>query len=464
MNVQTSPTSAEGGYRRIESDVVIVGAGPAGSAAATHLAQAGLSVALLEKTDFPRDKVCGDALTPRAVRELHLMGMRPESSESAHTVWHRNRGLRLIGGGHRLEFDWPRVPGIPNYGLTRARMNLDADLAGYAAEAGAQLYTCTQALYPDFDKDGWIHGIMAVDTDKRGRKTTRQTFFAAPVVIAADGVSARMATALGLQRRTDRPMGVAIRTYHHSPRHADDRIESWLELHAPADSETATCAEQTPMTRVGTAEKALPGYGWLFPLGDGTVNIGLGMLDTSPYFGSVDYKQVLTQWLATMGDEWGLTETSQCAPVRSAALPMAFNRTPQVERGLVLIGDAAGMVSPFNGEGIDYAMQSGRIAAEVVSTYWRYPKSAFRARLGEYAHLMERELGTYFTLGRLFAQGIGRPELMRIAVNYGMSSPQIMRFAMKLLANLYVDGQGEQDIYDRIISGLNHLVPRTSTH
>lgn len=434
----------------IDADVVIVGAGPAGSTAAAHLAQAGFEVALLEKASFPRDKICGDALTPRAVRETQRLGI-PTRAEDG---WHPNRGLRLIGAGHRLEIDWPDVPGMPDHGLTRPRMKLDADLAAFAAECGAHLHENTMATHPILSADGWVIGVAARATDERGRKTGPELTFRAPVVIAADGVSSRMAVSLGIEKRDDRPMGVAVRTYHSSPRHDDDYIESWVELTAPT---------QTTASGQVTGGEVMPGYGWLFPLGDGTVNVGLGMLNTSPAFGQVDYRAVLRDWIAAMGHEWDIDETTELTPVRSAALPMAFNRTPHFHRGMLLIGDAGGMVNPFNGEGIDYGMEAARIAAEVISTYARYPEAARRRRLAEYPAAVRESFGSYFTLGRVFAELIGRPELMNLGIKYGMSSRLVMTFVVKLLANLYDDGSTtDRDAYDYVITALTRLTPATT--
>jgi len=349
--------------------------------------------------------------------------------------------------------DWPEVDGMPDYGLTRSRMNLDADLAHFARDCGAVLYENTFATEPELGADGAVTGVHTVATDDRGRKTGDQTLFRAPVVIAADGVSARMAVGLGIEKRDDRPMGVAVRTYYETPRSHDDRLESWLELRAPA-----------PPASGGTARlgEAMPGYGWLFPMGDGTVNVGLGILNTSPQFGKVNYPNVLREWIAAMGHEWSIGEEQMIGRIRSAALPMAFSRTPHLKSGVLLIGDAAGLVSPFNGEGIDYGMESARIAAEVVATHIRYPRAALHAALREYPQIIKESLGSYFTLGRGFASLIGKPALMDAGLKYGMGSEAIMKFAVKLLANLYRSGAtNERDMYDRIITALETLVPAT---
>ena len=154
---------------------------------------------------------------------------------------------------------------------------------------------------------------------------------------------------MGLQKRDNRPLGVAVRTYYTSPRHDDDWLESWLELWDGEPGEG----------------DLLPGYGWIFGVGDGTVNVGLGILNTSKAFQNVDYKDLLVRWLDHTPEEWGLREPNRTQPIRGAALPMGFNRKPHYADGMLLVGDAGGMVNPFNGEGIAYAMESGEMAAEV---------------------------------------------------------------------------------------------------
>ncbi|WP_291795108.1 FAD-dependent monooxygenase [Brevibacterium sp.] len=448
------------------ADVVVVGAGPGGSALAAHLAGAGMDVVLLEKSAFPRDKVCGDALTPRAVKELGLLGVPTPADEG----WHRNRGLRLIGGGHRVEIDWPGGE-FPDYGLTKARTGLDETLARFAQARGARLHEQTMATEPLTGADGWITGIRTVARDSRGRRTGAEAVVTAPLVVACDGVSSRTAVSMGREKRDDRPMGVAVRTYHSSPRHADPYLESWVELRAQTEGGLGGGVPGRRTARGRTADgrgtsaqapgEALPGYGWLFPLGDGTVNVGLGILDTSPQFGTVDYRQVLREWIGAMGHEWEIDETTQLERVRSAALPMGFNRTPHFADGLMLVGDSAGMVSPFNGEGIDYALESARIAADVIVTHQHKPRAAWRRALAEYPAIVRETLGGYVTLGRAFAALIGRPELMGLAIKYGMSVDALMAFAVRLMGNIQGNGR-DADLADRVIAALVRAVPKTT--
>jgi geranylgeranyl reductase family protein len=412
-----------------EADVIVVGAGPAGATTAFYLAQSGLDVLLLEKSRFPREKVCGDGLTPRAVKTLVGMGI----SVSEQDGWVRNKGLRVIGAGKRLELPWPELASYPGYGLVRTRLDLDETLARRAQQAGARLLEGITVTGPVRDeRSGRITGVAAKAADGGGERTYR-----ARVVVAADGNSSRLSVAMGLRKRDDRPLGVAVRTYYRTHRHDDDYLESWLDL--------------------WDGDRLLPGYGWIFGMGDGTSNVGLGLLNTSAAFGNTDYHALLRKWLEGMPAEWGFTEENRTQPIRGAALPMGFNRTPHYHQGLLLVGDAGGMVNPFNGEGIAYAMESGEILARtVVQALARSRRVETERVLAGYPHALSQAYGGYYALGRTFVKLIGKPTLMRIATKHSMGRPALMRFALKLLANL-TDPQG--DASDRLVNGLSRLAP-----
>ena len=414
------------------ADVIVVGAGPSGSATAHHLANAGLDVLLLEKSQFPRDKVCGDGLTPRAVKSLIRLGV--DTSEEA--GWLHNKGLRIMGGGVRLEMPWPELASYPNYGLVRPRADFDQILARQAEKSGARLHENTNVSGPILDeRTGRILGVTA-KISQDGVK--REVEYRAPLVVAADGNSTRLSIAMGLHKRDDRPMGVAYRTYYTSPRTQDDYLESWLEL--------------------WDGERLLPGYGWIFGMGDGTANVGLGILNTTTSFKNVDYRDLLRRWLKNTPGEWGFTEENRTEPIRGAALPMGFNRQPHYTKGLLLVGDAGGMVNPFNGEGIAYAMESGELAADVIAQ--ALARKTGRERelaLTAYPKILKDTYGGYYTLGRAFVKLIGNPKVMRLATQRGLSHPMLMKFTLKLLANL-TDPKGG-DAMDRIINGLAKVVP-----
>ena len=412
-----------------EADVIVVGAGPAGATTAFYLAQSGLDVLLLEKSRFPREKVCGDGLTPRAVKTLVSMGI----SVSEQDGWVRNKGLRVIGAGKRLELPWPELASYPGYGLVRTRLDLDETLARRAQQAGARMLEGVTVTGPVLDeRTGRITGVVAKAADGGDDRTYR-----ARIVVAADGNSSRLSVAMGLRKRDDRPLGVAVRTYFTSPRHDDDYLESWLDL--------------------WDGDRLLPGYGWIFGMGDGTSNVGLGLLNTSAAFGHTDYHALLRKWLEGMPAEWGFTEENRTQPIRGAALPMGFNRTPHYHEGLLLVGDAGGMVNPFNGEGIAYAMESGEILARtIVQALARSSRAETERVLAGYPHALSQAYGGYYALGRTFVKLIGKPTLMRFATKHSMGRPALMRFALKLLANLS-DPRG--DASDRLVNGLSRLAP-----
>jgi flavin-dependent dehydrogenase len=257
-------------------------------------------------------------------------------------------------------------------------------------------------------------------------------------VLAADGNSSRLAISAGLHKRDDRPLGVAVRSYYTSPRHDDNYLEAWLDL--------------------WDGDDLLPGYGWVFGMGDGTANVGLGLLNASAAFGHIDYRALLRRWLASMPPEWGLTEENRTQPVRGAALPMGFNRTPHYTDGLLLAGDAGGMVNPFNGEGIAYALESGEMAARTIVQALARPTAEGAERvLQGYPRALRDAWGGYYSLGRVFVKLIGKPAIMQFATRHGIKRPAVMRMTMKLLGNLTEPRGG--DAVDRMINALSRMTP-----
>ncbi|WP_410664511.1 geranylgeranyl reductase family protein [Amycolatopsis sp. lyj-84] len=417
-----------------DAEVIVVGAGPAGSTVATYLARAGVDVLLLEKTEFPREKVCGDGLTPRGVKQLIDLGI--DTSEDA--GWVHSRGLRILTGELTLELDWPDLTSYPPYGVSRTRQDFDDLLAKTAVKAGARLYERTTVTGAITGPTGRVIGVEA----KVGPEKTPVSY-RAPLVLACDGVSARLALSVGIQKNEKRPMGVAVRQYYKSPRHDDPFIEGHLELWDRSDPRDP---------------KLLPGYGWAFPLGDGTVNVGLGMLSTSAAFRSTDYRALLRQWLDGTPEEWGYREENAIGKVGGAGLPMGFNRTPHYRDGLLLLGDAGGMVSPFNGEGISAAMESAQLASEfVVQALARREGPSRERALEGYPRAVGELMGGYYRLGNVFAKLIGKPKIMHAATKYGLRINSILPLVYKGLSGCY-DAKGGDGV-DRLIAALARATP-----
>jgi geranylgeranyl reductase family protein len=428
--VASATTEAPSGADR-RADVVVVGAGPAGSSAAWHLASAGLEVVVLEKARFPREKVCGDGLTPRGVKALRDMGV----DTSAAAGWVRHRGLRVFGGGQVVEVDWPRLESWPDYGLIRARRDLDPMLAAHAEAAGARVHTEVTVTDPDFDDAGRVVGVRAQTGPGKEPVTWR-----APLVVSAEGLSGRLAKSVGLVRREDRPLGVAVRRYVRTPRTHDDYLDVSFDLSAD-----------------GPDAESMPGYGWSFGMGDGTANVGFGLLDTRGR-AHADHRAVLRRWLATLPPEWQLGEAHAVTPVRGAGLPMALHRGPAYTRGLLLAGDSAGVVNPFNGEGISYAMETGRMAAEAaIEGLTAASGPAREAALRRYPERLRQTYGRHHRLGIGFLALLGRPGLVRFATAHGLKRPALVGGALRLMGNLS-DGRGG-DGWDRTLAVLTRLAP-----
>jgi menaquinone-9 beta-reductase len=412
------------------ADVVVAGAGPGGAAAAAHLAARGHHVLLLEKDRFPRDKVCGDGLTPRVIGELLELGMVDEAHGRV-PGWATQKGLRIHGGSTVMELPWPQLDDWPAWGGTATRTVFDEAVARRAQAAGAVLHEGITVTGPSWRdrSEGRVAGVTWRDAEGR------EGVVRAPVVIAADGASGGLSKRLGVTRRTDRPMAVAARTYYRSPRADDEWISSFLDL-------------------TDATGDLLSGYGWVFPLDDGTINVGLGLLSTSKDFQAVSYRKLLASWAGGLAPEWGTTEEHRTGPIRSGPIPMGFNRTPLHQRGVLLVGDSGGMVNPFNGEGISYAMEAARFAAEVID-------DAFTSKRTTDLDVYDRELrqrwGGYYTLGKVFAELVGHPAVMHVCTTYGMPIRPLMELVFKLMAHL--TDRHPSDTKDAIINTLSRLAP-----
>ena len=418
------------------ADVVIVGAGPGGSAAAAHLARRGRDVVILDKTEFPRDKVCGDGLTPRVVRELLDLGLVDEATGRA-DGWATQQGLRIHGGRTMMELPWPELDDWPAWGATSSRRVFDATIARTAAASGARLTTGVSVTGPVWRDatEARVAGVAWRREDEDGHVTEGVVY--APVVIAADGPGSIMAKRLGVERRPSRPMAVGVRTYYRSHRFDDDWISSYLNL-TDADG------------------GLLSGYGWIFPLDDGTLNVGLGLISTSRDFQSTNYRHMLKSWADSqeMQEDWGTTPENHVGPILTGPIPMGFNRVPLHQRGVLLVGDAGGMVNPFNGEGISYAMEAGQLAADIIDHALTTRRTADLDRFD--AELRQR-WGGYYQLGKVFADLVGNPTIMHICTEYGTPHRPLMEFVLKMMGHL--TDASPSDAKDALLNTMQRIAP-----
>ncbi len=414
--------AGEADGRRTEADVLVVGAGPAGAAAAYHLARHGVDVILADKASFPREKVCGDGLTPRGVRAIQGMGVDPTEAGFV-----RVDGLRVYGPTVVLDLPWPKLERLPDFGVVRTRHDLDHLLVQRAVKAGATLWERAEAVAPLVD-DGWVVGASVRREDGEA-ETVRARY-----VLAADGAASRFAGKAGVRRDPTRPLGVAARRYYRSPRPQGTYFESWFDLWENG--------------------VILPGYGWIFPVGDGILNVGAGLLNTTSHFKEVSPRRMLDVFLRTLPEEWGMVEANAEGELLSGPLPMGMNRRPLALPGLLLLGDAGGVVNPFTGEGIAYAIESAEVAAELVHDALASDRPGLAH---SYPIELRRRYGRYFTVGRAFARAIGNATFMRLSVLYGFPRERLMRFALRMLANL-TDGR-DGDLDDRVMDWIVRIAP-----
>jgi len=408
-------------------DVLVIGAGPSGASAAYWLATMGYRVVVVDKKRFPREKTCGDGLTPRAVRQLHDMGLADQLSE-----FQRFDGLRSIAHGITLELAWPDHPDFPPYGYVVRRSELDDMVAQRAVKAGATLWSATEATEPIVE-NGLVTGAIVHDRDAGTSREVRAEY-----VIVADGANSRFGRALGTARDRTYPLGMAIRGYFTSPHHDEPWIESHLDIR----------------DREGNH---LPGYGWIFPVGDGTVNVGVGLLSTFTGWKNVNTSHLMDAFCATAPARWGISpETATCAPT-GGRLPTGGSVTPRVGSTYLVVGDAAGSVNPFNGEGISLAYETGRLAADAVDLALQ---TGDRLALETYSQRLDEVYGLYFKVARTFVKAIGNPAVMRELTRVGMGSRTLMEWVLRIMANLMRPEElGPAEAAYRAVAAIVRLVP-----
>jgi menaquinone-9 beta-reductase len=410
-------------------DVAVIGGGPSGASCAYWLSEAGRDVLLLEKKRFPRDKTCGDGLTPRAVKQLHDIGLAQELAE-----YHRFEGLRSIAFGRTLELRWPEHVDFPSYGYVVTRRNLDQLVAERAAKAGATVWERAEAVEPIVD-GGLVRGAVVSRRDPSGDSVVDVR---ARYVVVADGANSRFGRSLGTSRNRTYPLGMAIRGYFESPRHDERWIESHLDIRDKAGN-------------------VLPGYGWIFPVGDGRVNVGIGLLSTFNQWKAVNTTHLMDSFVACAPESWGLRPETSCGPPTGGRLPMGMSVGPRAGPTYLVVGDAAGAINPFNGEGIAYAYETGRMAAAAVDEALA---TGSGLALQAYETQLEQTYGLYFKVARAFVGIIGRPELMKVLVSTGMHSRTLMEWVLRIMANLLrPDELGPAEAAYRAVAALARMVP-----
>lgn len=376
------------------TDVLVVGAGPAGSAAAAWAVRSGREVTLADAATFPRDKTCGDGLTPRAMAELDALGLG--EWVRGHTI---NQGLRAHGFGQTLTLPWPGGS-LPDHGSAVPRTELDERIRRAALDAGAH----------------GIEGAKAIDARVEGGRVRAVTFrsgagtfeIECERLVVADGARSGLGKVLGRQWHKDTVYAVAGRSYVDSAMSDDPWISSHLELR-------------------GTQGEILSGYGWIFPLGGGQVNVGVGTLATTKHPADIAIKPVMAAYTDARRADFGLSGEPRMPT--SALLPMGGAVSHVAGANWALIGDAAACINPLNGEGIDYGLETGRLVAglldEDLSVAW---PAVLREHYGEAFSIARRLAGVFVV-----------PKVLTALGPVGMRSDWLMTLALRWMGNLVTD-------------------------
>jgi menaquinone-9 beta-reductase len=375
------------------ADVVVIGAGPAGSAAAAWASRNGRDVLVIDAAQFPRDKACGDGLTPRAVAELELLGLGPWLDGRI-----RHHGLRMSGFGADVEIAWPG-PSFPPTSSAVPRTELDDRIRSVAVDDGAKMLLGMKAVGVKHDSSGRVASVTLDDGAEIGCSH----------LIVADGARSTLGRALGRAWHQETVYGVAIRGYVASPRSNEPWITSHLELRSPAGA-------------------VLPGYGWIFPLGNGEVNIGVGALATAKRPADAALRPLMSYYAGLRREEWGLCDAPRAG--LSALLPMGGAVSNVAGPNWVLIGDAAACVNPLNGEGIDYGLETGRLAAELLDA---------GALTVAWPTELRRHYGRGFSVARRLGLLLTIPRLLPATGPLAMRSDFLMGIAVRVMGNLVTD-------------------------
>lgn len=375
------------------ADVVVIGAGPAGSAAAAWAARSGRDVLVIDSAQFPRDKACGDGLTPRAIAEMRRLGLGSWlDGKIAH------RGLRMSGFGADVEVAWPG-PSFPPTSSAVPRTELDERIRLVAVDDGAKMKLGAKAVDVQRDSSGRVSAVV-LDSGEVIR---------CEHLIVADGARSTLGRVLGREWHKETVYGVAIRGYIATPRSSEPWITSHLELRSPEG-------------------QLLPGYGWIFPLGNGEVNIGVGALATSKRPADTALRPLMDYYADLHRDSWGFEGNPRAG--LSALLPMGGAVSGVAGPNWMLIGDAAACVNPLNGEGIDYGLETGRLAVELLGS-------------GDYSDawpaVLHEHYARGFSIARRLALLLTFPRFLPATGPLAMRSSTLMTVAVRVMGNFVTD-------------------------
>ena len=359
------------------ADVLVIGGGPSGAAAAAQLARRGHRVIIVERDLYPRVDRFGTLLTPRALATLRQLDLVDVDG------LHRVGQVRLTCNGRSTSTGWPSHPSYPPYSAVASRAAFDQQMMQAAVDEGASLFAGHEAIDPIIER-GFARGANIVAPD--GTTFEARSAF----TIVADGANSRFGRALGTFRRPTWPYAVGHRATYRSPLHDASEVELMLDLRDRSG---------TPIT----------GYGWMLPAGDGTVTVGVMMMSTSPSFQVVNPAHLLDQIVADHAARWHL-DAEPVRPGVGGRVPLGLSVGPSAGPTYLLIGDAVGAANPLSGAGIESALETGVLAAEVLDEALQTDSAA---ALQQYTRLLADRYGAFYKVGRLSNRVLGQPAMSR---------------------------------------------------
>lgn len=408
------------------ADVLIVGGGPAGAAAAIRLADAGKRVLIVERDPLPRPPTRGELLTPRAITAAEQLGI--DLTDIGHRIDHVRMTYEQRGASTRL----PTDAGIADHGLVTERSSFDERVLRAATDRGTQLLAGHTAVEPIVER-GFVRGAHV--TDPTGIPFELRAEF----TVVADGANSRFGRALGTFREPAWPHALAHTGVYRSPLNAASEIELVVGIRDRAG---------TPVT----------GYGWMFPRGDGLVSIGIIVMSTSPSFRVINPSRLLDRFVSDNAERW-LLDPVPVIPSVGGRLPMGGSIKPNAGPTYLVVGDAAGVANPLTGAGVGYALETGSVAGGVLTEALDTHSAA---ALQRYPKLLDDAYGQYFKVGRLASRFLGNSRLNRRLGRLGATRSGATETLVRLgIHQLRAGTPGTAEIAYRIGQAISYIAPNS---
>lgn len=413
------------------SDVLVVGAGPAGSAAAIVLSERGHRVTLVDRASSPGPGACGGLLTPRALTELDLL-------EIDRPAGHRISSISLMSDGRSIERPWPDHPGLPVEGLAVDRAVLGAALLERARSAGATVRTGYTATDPIVER-GFLRGAELIDAD--GRPTTVRARY----LVAADGATSRFGRSIGTFRRKDWPVVAAIGA-------------SWtIDRSDPSVMRPPAHRSEVHLGLRGRDDSFIAGLGWVLPTGEQSVRVSIGLWSTSREFGTINVNELLASFAAEVAERWGLDPSSPRSPADGARIPVGGSVLPVAGPAHLIAGDAGGAANPLIAAGIETALWSGRLAGEVLAEAL---DSGDPTTLQRYPSMIASTTGGYYKVGRLATRLAGHPTTARATARAVTRHPDLADSVLRIGLQ-HLRGRGGPETLYRLARAVTRFGPAT---